>query len=191
MEVKIAAGAFGRARNCGWDGLQYHGWACSSAVSAWKQGILKRKCLSIKYPNVLAILSYFWLISPIVRHCTAYGGSNRSKEVRWENLLWHKHHSKHRLCHMARAGTSEHLNMLFFGKKYAFGGMFPRIICLSSLLSLLIMTQTPHFHTHGNRWTAGSNVINPITSLFVVFLCRNRNDRKNFCKWPFMQKGQR
>ena len=117
MEVKIAAGAFGRARNCGWDGLQYHGWACSSAVSAWKQGVLKRKCLSIKYPNVLAILSYFWLISPIVRHCTAYGGSNRSKEVRWENLSWHKHRSKHRLCHMARAGTSEHLNMLFFGKK--------------------------------------------------------------------------
>ena len=29
-------------------------------------------------------------------------------------------------------------------KKYAFGGMFPRTICLSSLLSLLSMTQTPH-----------------------------------------------
>ena len=46
----------------------------------------------------------------------------------------------------------------------AFGGMFPRTICLSSLLSLLIMTQTPHFHalSHGNRWTAGSTVITAI-----------------------------
>ena len=44
----------------------YYSWACSSAVAAWKRGIwvivLKRKCLSIKYSNVLAILSYFWLI---------------------------------------------------------------------------------------------------------------------------------
>ena len=39
--------------------------------------------------------------------------------------------------------------------------MFPRTIRLSSLLSLLVMTQTPHFHalSHGNRWTAGSTVI--------------------------------
>ena len=42
--------------------------------------------------------------------------------------------------------------------------MFPRTICLSSLLSLLIMTQTPHFHapSHGNRWNAGSTVITAI-----------------------------
>ena len=42
--------------------------------------------------------------------------------------------------------------------------MFPRTICLSSLLSLLIMTQTPHFHalSHGNHWTAGSTVISAI-----------------------------
>ena len=76
----------------------YYGWSCSSAVFAWKRGIwvivLKRKCLCIKYSNVLAILSYFWLILPIVRHCTAYGCSNRSNKVRWENLSWHKHRSK-------------------------------------------------------------------------------------------------
>ena len=70
------------------------------------------KRLCIKYCNVLAILSYFWLILPIVRHCTAYGCSNRSNKVGWENLSWHKH----RFCYMARAGTTEHLNMLFFGK---------------------------------------------------------------------------
>ena len=28
-----------------------------------------------------------------------------------------KHRSKHRFCYMARTGTTEHLNMLFFGKK--------------------------------------------------------------------------
>ena len=92
----------------------------------------------------------FWLlfrssdefILPIVRHCTAHGCSNRSNKVGWENLSWHRHHSKPRFCHMARAGTTEHLNMLFFGKicvwRYC---MFPHTICLSSLLSLLIMTQ--------------------------------------------------
>ena len=67
----------------------YYSWACSSAVFAWKRGIwvivLKRNCLCIKYSNVLAILSYSWLILPIVRHCTAYGCSNRSNKVRWEN----------------------------------------------------------------------------------------------------------
>ena len=49
--------------------------------------------------------------------------------------------------------------------------MFPRTICLRSLLSLLIMTQTPHFHalSHGNRRTAGSTVITAIqTSLSGV-----------------------
>ena len=46
--------------------------------------------------------------------------------------------------------------------------MFPRTICLSSLLSLLIMTQTPHFHalSHANRWTAGSTVISAIKRHF-------------------------
>ena len=49
-------------------------------------------------------------------------------------------------------------------EKYAFGGMFPHTICLSSLFLLLIMTQTPHFHAllHGNCWTAGSTVITAI-----------------------------
>ena len=51
-----------------------------------------------------------------MRHCTAYGCSNRSNKVEWENLSWRKHRSKHRFCYMARAGTTEHLNMLFFGK---------------------------------------------------------------------------
>ena len=110
----------------------YYSWACISAVFVWKRGVwvivLKRKCLCIKYSNILAILSYFWLILPMMRHCTAYGCSNRSNKVGWENLSWHKHRSKHRFCCMARAGTTEHLNMLFFGK-YAFGGMFPRTIC--------------------------------------------------------------
>ena len=96
----------------------YYGWACSSAVFAWMQGIwvivLKRKYLCIRYSNVLAILSYFWLILPIVKHCTAYGCSKRSNKV--ENLSWPKHRSKHRFCYMARAGTTEHLNMLFCGK---------------------------------------------------------------------------
>ena len=82
--------------------------------------VLKRKCLCIKYSNVLAILSYslyFWLILPIVRHCTAYGCSNWSNKVGCENLSCHfKHHSKHRLCYMVRAGTTEHLNILSFGK---------------------------------------------------------------------------
>ena len=57
--------------------------------------------------------------------------------------------------------------------------MFPRTICLSSLLSLLIMTQMPHFHalSHGNRWTAGSTVIltaiecsRPWSLLAIVYL---------------------
>ena len=93
----------------------YYSWACSSAVFAWKRGVwvLKRKCLCMKYSNVLAILSYFWLILPIVRHCTAYGCSNRSNKVGWENLSWHTHRAKHRFCYMARPGTTEHLNMLF------------------------------------------------------------------------------
>ena len=49
-------------------------------------------------------------------------------------------------------------------ENYVFGGMFLRTICLSSLLSLMIMIQTPHFHAlfHGNRWTAGSTVITVI-----------------------------
>ena len=93
--------------------------------------------------QVLAILSYFWLILPIVRHCTAYGCSNQSNKVGWENI-W----------------TCSSL------EKYAFGGMLPHTICLSSLLSLLIMTQTPHFHalSRGNRWTAGSTVIAALIS---------------------------
>ena len=102
-----------------WENSRYHSWVSSSAVFVWKGGIwvivLKRKCLCIKYSNVLAILSYFWLILPMMRHCTAYGCSNRS--TRWDgNLSWHKYCSKHRFCCMARAGTTKHLNMLFFGK---------------------------------------------------------------------------
>ena len=52
----------------------------------------------------------------MMRHGTAYGCSNRSNKVGWENLSRHKHRSKHRSCYMARAGTTEHLNMFFFGK---------------------------------------------------------------------------
>ena len=98
----------------------YYSWACSSAVFAWKWDvwviILKRKCLCIKYSKVLAILSYFWLVLRMMRHCTAYGCFIRNNKVGWENLSWYKHHSKYRFCYMARAGTTEHLNMLFFGK---------------------------------------------------------------------------
>ena len=32
--------------------------------------VLKRKCLCIKYSIVLAILSYFWPVLPMMRHCT-------------------------------------------------------------------------------------------------------------------------
>ena len=115
---------------------------------------------------VSSILTFWLLILSMMRHCTAYGCSNRGNKEGWENLLWHKHRSKYCSCYMARAGTTEHLNMLFFGKKYAFGGMFPRTICLSSLLSLLIMTQMPLFRalSHGNRWTAGSTIITAIHS---------------------------
>ena len=52
----------------------------------------------------------------MMRHCTAYGCSNQRNKVGWENLLWHKRRSKHRFCYVARAGTTEHLNTLFFGK---------------------------------------------------------------------------
>ena len=67
----------------------YYGWACNSAVFAWKRGICAIKCLRIKYNKSLAMLSYFWLILPMVRHCIAYGSSNRSNEVGCENLSWH------------------------------------------------------------------------------------------------------
>ena len=51
-------------------------------------------------------------------------------------------------------------------EKYAFGVWFSRTICLGWILSLLIMTQTPHFHalSRGNRWTAGSTVIAALIS---------------------------
>ena len=84
---------------------------------------------------------------------TAYGCSNRSNKVGWENLSWHKHRSKHRFCYMAKAGTTEHLNMLFFGKICVWRYVF-------AVLFAWVMTQTPRFHAllHGNRWTAGSTV---------------------------------
>ena len=86
--------------------------SCSSAVFAWKCGPWRE---SVYVSSNLT----FWLfcrtsdssLIPIVRHCTAYGSSNRSNKVGCENLSWHKH----RFCYMARAGTTEHLNMLFFG----------------------------------------------------------------------------
>ena len=67
-------------------------------------------------------------------------------------------------------------------EKYAFGGMFPHTICLSSLLLLLIVTQTPHFHAllHGNHWNAGSTVITAIAqSVFkCFFLTKMTRDTK-------------
>ena len=59
--------------------------------------------------------------------------------------------------------------------------VFPHAICLSSLLSLLIMTQTPHFHalSHGNRWTSGSTAIETKFG-FVVDV--------RLGKWLFHQK---
>ena len=90
----------------------YYGWACSSVVFAWKRGIwviiLKRKCLCIKYFNVLAILSYFWLILPMMRHCTAYGAP--TEVTRWDGRTYHG------ISIALRADTTEHLNMLFFRK---------------------------------------------------------------------------
>ena len=57
-------------------------------------------------------------------------------------------------------------------EKYVFGGMFPHTICLRSLLSLLIMTQAPHFHALllGNCWTASSTVITAIASAVLGFV---------------------
>ena len=99
----------------------YYSWACISAVFVWKRGVwvivLKRKCLCIKYSNILAIWSYVWLILPMMRHCTAYGCSNWSNKVGWENLSWHKH----RFCYMHH-WTFEHV-------QNAFQGIFPRTIC--------------------------------------------------------------
>ena len=71
---------------------------------------------SVYVSSIPTILSYFWFILLMMRHCTAYGCSNRSNKVGCENLSWHKHSSEHRFCYMARAGTTEHLSMLFFGK---------------------------------------------------------------------------
>ena len=67
-----------------------YSWACSSAIFAWKRGIW---VIVFKSSNVLAILSYFWLVLPMIRHCTAYGCANRSNKVGWENLSWHKQRS--------------------------------------------------------------------------------------------------
>ena len=89
-------------------------FSCESEAfgsSFWRESVYVSSILTF-----LAILSYFWLILPIVRHCTAYGCSSRSNKVGCENLSWHKHCSKHRFCYIARAGTTEHLSMVFFGK---------------------------------------------------------------------------
>ena len=152
----------------------YYSWVCSSAVLAWKRGIwviiLKRKYLYVSSILMfLAILSYFWLILLIVRHCTAYGCSNGSNKVGWETLSWHKYRSKHCFCYMSKEGTAEHLNMLFFGKICVWR-YIPRTVYLRSLLLLLIMTQTPHFYarSHGNRWTAGSTVFNSLEDFGVM-----------------------
>ena len=48
--------------------------------------------------------------------------------------------------------------------------MFPHTICLRSLLSLLIMTQTPHLNalSHGNCWTASSIVLTAIGTILCI-----------------------
>ena len=52
-----------------------------------------------------------------------------SKKNRGSCTLTHKpyckHRSKHRFCYMARAGTTKHLNMLFFGKIYVWRYVSP------------------------------------------------------------------
>ena len=74
----------------------YYSWACSSVVFTWSEVfwviLLKRKCfmIHIKYPIVLAILLYLWLVLRMMRHYTAYGCSNWSNKVGWENLCWHE-----------------------------------------------------------------------------------------------------
>ena len=74
----------------------YYSWACSSVVFTWSEVfwviLLKRKCfmIRIKYPIVLAILLYLWLVLRMMRHYTAYGCSNWSNKVGWENLCWHE-----------------------------------------------------------------------------------------------------
>ena len=140
----------------------YYSWACSSVIFVWKRGIwviiLKRTC--------------FWIILSMMRHYTAYGCSNQSNKVGWENLSWHKHRSKHRFCYMVRAGTTEHLNMLFFGKICNW-----RYVSLYYLLEFTTMTQMPHFHalSHANRWTTGSTLITAIVgtkmNIYTALTC--------------------
>ena len=152
----MTAGAFGCTRNYGWDG-PFNSSYYSAVVFTWKRGIwvivLKRKCLCIKYPNVLAILSYFWLVR---------WGITPTKVARWDGRTYRGISNAVSIAFLIWQGQAP-LNIWTCCslEKYVLGGMFPHTICLSSLLSLFIMTQMPHFHalSHRNRWTASSTVI--------------------------------
>ena len=155
----------------------YYSWACSSAVFTWKRGIwvivLRRKCLCIKYSNVSAIFrtsdSFYrrWGIAQPMDAPTEVIG--------WD---WRTYRGINIALSIAIWRGQAPLNIWTCSslEKYVFGGMFTRTICLSSLLSLLIMTQMPHFHalSHRNRWTAGSTVITAINPLFTCNIC---------CEW--------
>ena len=70
-----------------------------------------------------------------------------------------KHCSKHRFCYMAKAGTTEHLNMLFFGKK----------ICIWRYVS-------PYYLLDFTTFAVDHD---PNASLSCAFTCKPLNCRLN------------
>ena len=136
--------------------ISYYSWACSSVIFMWKWGIwviiLKRIC----FCDSESFYRWWGITRPM---------DAPTKVTRWDGRTFHGISITLSIAFPIWQGQAP-LNIWRCSslEKYAFGGMFPCTICLSSLLSLLIMTQTPHFHalSHGNRWTAGSTVITAI-----------------------------
>ena len=74
---------------------------------------------SVYVSSILA----FWLFFRTSDSSYRWWGIAQPMDVPTEVTRWNgrtyrgiKHRSKHRFCYMARAGTNEHWNMLFFGK---------------------------------------------------------------------------
>ena len=101
---------------------QFLGESKAFGSSFWRESVYVSSILTF-----WAILLYFWLILLIVRYCTTYGCSNRSNKVGWENLLWHKHRSKHhfQINVIWRGQAPLNIWICSSWEKYAFGGMFP------------------------------------------------------------------
>ena len=102
------------------------GWLSNSSYSAvflWERDIwviiLKKKCLCIN--SILMFWQFCRTSDSFYQYyCEAILHSlmDAPTEVTWWDArsIMHKHRSKHCFCYMARAGTTEHLNMLSFGK---------------------------------------------------------------------------